>query len=81
MASKTDIVIGDRFRKVGSFQMPAWTVARISCANDKLPHAHLEKDGNPNDSITVGLLALTDSTLYRKVPDTVDAENGPVSHH
>jgi hypothetical protein len=68
MFSKADVSVGDRFIKVGSYQMPAWTVARISCANVNLPHAQLEKEGATSDRITVSLPALGDSTLYRKLP-------------
>ena len=70
MAAKTDIAIGDRFRKVGNFQMPIWTVARISCPRDNVPHAHLERNDNPNDFITVGLPALADRSLYDRLPAT-----------
>jgi hypothetical protein len=55
--------------KVGSYRTPAWTVARIFCANVNLPHAHLEREGMTGDRITVAVPALTDSTLYRKLPD------------
>jgi hypothetical protein len=68
MFSKADVAVGDRFMKVGSYRMPAWTVARISCANVNLPHAHLEKEGATGDQITVAVPALGDSTLYRKLP-------------
>lgn len=69
MPSKADVAVGDRFMKVGSYQTPAWTVARISCANVNLPHAYLEREGAAVDRITVAVPALTDSTLFRKLPD------------
>ncbi|MTJ84226.1 MAG: hypothetical protein F8N37_24855 [Telmatospirillum sp.] len=81
MAFKTDIVIGDRFTKVGSFQMPTWTVSRITHTDDKPPHAHLAKEGSPNDWITVGLMALTDQNLYRRLPTPTGAEGAVDSRH
>lgn len=63
---KTDVTVGDRYVKVGSYDVPAWKVARISCANDSLPHAYLEREGG--DRITLALHALGDTTLYRKLP-------------
>lgn len=71
MSSKADVAVGDRFIKVGSYQTPAWTVARISCANANLPHAYLEREGLRGDRITVAIPALADSTLYRKLPASV----------
>lgn len=71
MSSKADVAVGDRFMKVGSYRMPAWTVARISLASVKLPHAYLEREGLTGDRITVAVPALTDSNLYRKLPTDV----------
>jgi len=71
MFSKADVAVGDRFMKVGSYRMPAWTVARISLASVKLPHAYLEREGLTGDRITVAVPALADSTLYRKLPTGV----------
>jgi hypothetical protein len=68
MSSKADVAVGDRFIKVGSYQTPPWTVARISSANLNLPHAYLEREGLSGDRITVAVPALADATLYRKLP-------------
>lgn len=67
MFSKPEVVVGDRFTKVGSFRMPVWKVARIS-SQAQQPHAQLEKEGAVHDSITVSIPALTDPALFRKVP-------------
>lgn len=71
MSAKTNVAVGDRFMKVGSYLMPAWTVARISCANVTLPHAYLEREDLSGDTITVAVPALSDATLYRKLPAAI----------
>jgi len=68
MFSKSSVVVGDRFIKVGIFQMPVWKVSRIDNDPHKPAHAKLEKEGAERDSITVSIPALTDSTLFRRVP-------------
>ena len=68
MFLKPEVAVGDRFTKVGRFRMPVWKVARIYRYPSDLPHAHLEKEGTTCDSITVSIPALTDGTLFRRVP-------------
>jgi hypothetical protein len=67
MFAKTEVAIGDRFTKVGSFRMPVWTVAKIYQYPSEPPHASLTREGALRDSITVSVPALIDSSLFRRV--------------
>lgn len=66
MFSKPTVKVGDRFIKVGQYQTAAWVVNRIFQLPSEPPHAHLEKEGDSLDSITVSLSALVDARLFRR---------------
>ena len=61
------IAIGDRFMKTGTFHMPVWRVASIQTTYTP-PHAHLLKEGNEVDTLTISIPALNDETLFRRLP-------------
>ncbi len=66
MFSKPSVRVGDRFTKVGQYQTAIWVVSRIFQLPSEPPHAHLEKEGDAHDSITVSIPALADPRLFRR---------------
>ncbi|MBF0372630.1 MAG: hypothetical protein HQL38_06370 [Alphaproteobacteria bacterium] len=66
MPRKANVDVGDRFRKVGQFQPPIWVVTRLFTFAAEPPHARLEKEDDPSQTMTVSLPALQDSSLFRR---------------
>jgi len=64
---KAPVQIGDRFVKVGNYQTAIWVVSRIFQLPSEPPHAHLEKEGDYLESLTVSIPALSDPHFFRRV--------------
>lgn len=67
MFAKTPVKIGDRFVKVGNYQTSIWVVSRIFQIPSEPPHAHLDKEGDEYESLTVSIPALADPHFFRRV--------------
>lgn len=66
MFSKPTVSVGDRFIKVGKFQTAVWVVQKIFQLPSEPPHAHLERENDPKESITVSLPTLLDPRYFRR---------------
>ena len=66
MLRKAPINVGDRFVKIGAFQSSVWVVSRIFQLPAEPPHAHLSKEGDERDSITISVPTLSDPHFFRR---------------
>ncbi|HSV28722.1 MAG TPA: hypothetical protein VLL76_04160 [Candidatus Omnitrophota bacterium] len=66
MLRKPPINVGDRFVKIGAFQSAIWVVERIFQLPAEPPHAHLSKEGDLRDSITISIPTLSDPSFFRR---------------
>ncbi|MGE5546791.1 MAG: hypothetical protein ACM33T_07835 [Solirubrobacterales bacterium] len=63
---KPPINVGDRFVKIGAFKSAVWVVARIFQLPSEPPHAHLAKEDNERESITISLPTLGDPHFFKR---------------
>jgi hypothetical protein len=61
-----NVEINDQFVKVGVPHI-IWIVSRILDLADAIPHVSLVQEGKPTRQITLSVLALLDSTIYKKI--------------
>ena len=66
MLKKPPINVGDRFVKLGAFQSAVWVVAKIFQIPSEPPHAHLSKEGDGKDTLTISLPTLSDPHYYKR---------------
>jgi hypothetical protein len=65
--AKPSVQVGDRFIKVGQYQTAVWVVNKIFRLPSEPAHAHLGKEGDAYDSITVSLPALLDQRFFKRL--------------
>jgi hypothetical protein len=63
---KPPIKVGDRFIKIGAYQSSVWVVARIFQLPAEPPHAHLAKEGDDKESLTISVPTLGDAHFFKR---------------
>lgn len=66
MLRKPPIKVGDRFIKIGTYQSAVWVVDKIFQIASEPLHAHLSKEGNLREQLTISLPTLGDPHYFRR---------------
>ena len=63
---KLPVQTGDRYAKVDAPNI-IWIVSKLLYIGGSVPHVHLVQKGATNRNITLSILALEDTSIYKKI--------------